>query len=252
MINFGFKDAIDIFLVALLLYYFYKVMKRSSAANIFSGIIVFLIVWIIFSQILGLKLMGTMLNYIVNIGALALVVLFQEEIRRFLSTIGTSGRNHILSRLFRPKKQDVTSHEDIIPIIMACINMSREKIGALIIIEHNITLNEYISSGDIIDANINQRLIENIFFKNSPLHDGAMIIRNKRIAAAGCILPVSHNTEIPKQLGLRHRSALGISEKTDALAIVVSEETGSISAAYQSVLHHDLSADQLETLLVKV
>ena len=96
MINFGFKDAIDIFLVALLLYYFYKVMKRSSAANIFSGIIVFLIVWIIFSQILGLKLMGTMLNYIVNIGALALVVLFQEEIRRFLSTIGTSGRNHIL------------------------------------------------------------------------------------------------------------------------------------------------------------
>ena len=119
MINFGFKDAIDIFLVALLLYYFYKVMKRSSAANIFSGIIVFLIVWIIFSQILGLKLMGTMLNYIVNIGALALVVLFQEEIRRFLSTIGTSGKNHILLRLFRPKKIETTSHEDIIPIIIA-------------------------------------------------------------------------------------------------------------------------------------
>ncbi len=251
MINFGFKDAVDIFLVALLLYYIYRLMKRSSAANIFSGIIVFLIVWIIFSQILGLKLMGTMLNYIVNIGALALVVLFQEEIRRFLSTIGTSGKNHILLRLFRPKKLEAASHEDIIPIIMACINMSREKTGALIVIEHNIGLNEYISSGDIIDANINQRLLENIFFKNSPLHDGAMIIRNKRIAAAGCILPVSHNTDIPKELGLRHRSAMGISEKTDALAIVVSEETGEISAAYNGILYQALSADKLEALLTQ-
>ncbi len=251
MINFGFKDAIDILLVALLLYYIYKLLKRSSAATVFSGIIVFIIVWIIFSQILNLKLMGTMLNYVINIGALALVVLFQEEIRHFFSTIGTSGKNHIFLRLFRPKKQEIASHQAIIPIIMACINMSREHVGALIVMERNIGLGEYISSGDLIDANINQRLIENIFFKNSPLHDGAMIIRKQRITAAGCILPVSHNDDIPKQLGLRHRSAIGISEKTDALAIVVSEETGEISVANKGVLHLALSGDQLEAMLTQ-
>jgi len=251
MINFSIKDAFDIFLVALLLYYIYRLMKRSSGATIFSGIIVFIIVWIIFSQILNFKLMGTMLNYIINVGALVLVVLFQEEIRLFLSTIGTSGRNHTLLRLFRPKKQETTSHQAIIPIIMACINMSREKVGALIVIERNIGLSEYINSGDLIDANISQRLIETIFFKNSPLHDGAMIIRKQHIAAAGCILPVSHNDDIPKQLGLRHRSAIGISEKTDALAIVVSEETGEISVASQGILHQALSGDQLEAMLTQ-
>ena len=129
--------------------------------------------------------------------------------------------------------------------------MSREKVGALIVIERNIGLSEYINSGDLIDANISQRLIETIFFKNSPLHDGAMIIRKQHIAAAGCILPVSHNDEIPKQLGLRHRSAIGISEKTDALAIVVSEETGEISVANQGILHQALSGDQLEAMLTQ-
>lgn len=252
MINFGFKDILDILLVALLIYYIYKLMKRSSAANIFSGIVVFLIVWIVFSQIFQLKLMGTMLNYIVNIGALALVVLFQEEIRRFLANIGSGGRTHVLLDLFRSKKQTKISHEEIIPIIMACINMSREKIGALIIIERLDGLREYIHSGDQIDGIINQRLIENIFFKNSPLHDGAMIIRENRIAAAGCILPVSHSEDIPKNFGLRHRSALGISEKTDALAIVVSEESGHISVARNGQLHSPLTADQLEAMLSQI
>ena len=253
MISFEIKDLIDILLVALMLYYIYQLMKRSSAATIFSGIIVFLIVWIIFSQILNFKLMGTMLNYIVNVGALALVVLFQEEIRRFLSSIGTSGKKHFLFNLLHYyKKQDKdTTHEDIMPIILACINLSRQKIGALIIIENNEPLTEYINSGDLIDANISQRLIENIFFKNSPLHDGAMIIRKKRIAAAGCILPVSHSAYIPKSFGLRHRSALGIAEKSDALAIVVSEETGNISVAYQGTLHANVTTDKLESFLSK-
>ena len=249
MITFSFKDVIDILLVALVLYYIYKLMKRSSAANIFSGIIVFIIVWIVFSQILNFRLMGTMMNYIINIGALALVVLFQEEIRRFLSTIGTTGKHNFIINFLRGKHPDNATHEDIMPIVLACLNMSKKKVGALIIIEQQIGLSEYISSGDTIDANINQRLIENIFFKNSPLHDGAMIIRKKRIAAAGCILPVSHDGDIPKQFGLRHRAALGISQKTDALAIVVSEETGTISAAKNGSFHVNLTADELAAFI---
>lgn len=249
MINFSIKDAVDILLVAALIYYIYKLMKRSSAANIFSGIIIFLLVWIIFAQIFNFRLFGTMLNYVVNIGALALVVLFQEEIRRVLSTIGTGGRNHYLLRFLRNKNLAAATHEDIMPIVLACMNMSKKKVGALIIIERKIGLSEYMQSGDTIDANINQRLIENIFFKNSPLHDGAMIVSNKRIVAAGCILPVSHSSDIPKSFGLRHRAALGISQKTDALAIVVSEETGSISAALTGKFHVNLTADELEALI---
>ena len=129
--------------------------------------------------------------------------------------------------------------------------MSQDKIGALIIIERSIGLNEYISSGEEIDAKINNSLIQNVFFKNSPLHDGAMIIRGKRIVAAGCILPVSHSADIPKSLGLRHRAALGISQKTDALAIIVSEETGSISSAIDGKFQLNLTPDELETILTE-
>jgi uncharacterized protein (TIGR00159 family) len=134
---------------------------------------------------------------------------------------------------------------------MACLNMSKQKTGALIIIERAVSLREEMSSGDYINANISQRLIENIFFKNSPLHDGAMIISGKRIHSAGCILPVSHDTDIPKSLGLRHRAALGISQKSDCLAIIVSEETGNISLASNGKLRLRLGAEELEQLLTK-
>lgn len=140
-------------------------------------------------------------------------------------------------------------HEDIMPIVMACISMSKGKVGALIVIERDFPLDDIIRTGDVIDANINQRLIENIFFKNSPLHDGAMIIRKKRIEAAGCILPVSHNLDIPKELGLRHRAALGMSQESDALCIIVSEETGDISVAHRGQFHLKLNAEQLESFL---
>ena len=133
--------------------------------------------------------------------------------------------------------------------LLSWLNMSKGKVGALIVIEKNFPLDDIARTGDIIDANINQRLIENIFFKNSPLHDGAMIISNKRIKAAGCILPVSHNLNIPKELGLRHRAALGISQETDALSIIVSEETGGISIAYQGEFYLRLSAEELERML---
>ena len=135
------------------------------------------------------------------------------------------------------------------PIVMACLNMSKGKVGALIVIEKSFPLEDIVRTGDIIDAAVNQRLIENIFFKNSPLHDGAMIINNNRIKAAGCILPVSHNLDIPKELGLRHRAALGISQETDAMAIIVSEETGGISIAYQGKFYLKLNAEELERML---
>jgi uncharacterized protein (TIGR00159 family) len=141
--------------------------------------------------------------------------------------------------------------EIIMPIVMASMNMSRGKVGALIVIERAMPLDEIAVTGDQIDSNINQRLIENIFFKNSPLHDGAMIVSKKRIKAAGCILPVSHDMDIPKELGLRHRAAMGVSQESDAVAIVVSEETGGISVAVKGEFHLRLSAEELESILTK-
>lgn len=253
MLTFGIKDIIDIFSVAILLYYIYRLMKESSSAKIFIGIIIFIVVWIFVSQIFEMRLLGSILDKLVNVGSLALIVLFQEEIRQFFSSIGTRPGTLFLKRFFKSLKQKETNvhREDIMPIVMACINMSKQKVGALIIIERYVGLSEYIDTGDIINANITQQLIENIFFKNSPLHDGAMIISHQRLRAAGCILPISHDTDIPKSLGLRHRAALGISQKSDCLAVVVSEETGSISIAEKGTFRLRLSGEELESALSK-
>ena len=147
------------------------------------------------------------------------------------------------------RKKENVDREAILPIVMACMSMGRGKVGALIVMERGVSLQDISETGDIIDARIDQRLIENIFFKNSPLHDGAMVIAKKRIKAAGCILPVSHNQNIPKELGLRHRAAMGISQDSDAVAIVVSEETGRISVAIKGEFQLRLTAEQLESIL---
>lgn len=251
MLSFGLKDILDILLVALLLYYIYRLMKESSSANIFAGIIIFLVVWIFVSQVFEMRLLGTILDKVVNVGSLALIILFQEEIRHFFSTIGARKGTNLFVRLLRGKKgrEGKVHREDIMPIVMACMNMSKQKVGALIIIERYVGLSEYVATGDLIQANITQRLIENIFFKNSPLHDGAMIISHKHIKAAGCILPIAHDTDIPKSLGLRHRAALGISQKSDCLAIIVSEETGNISIAENGAFRLRLSAEELESAI---
>lgn len=252
-LEFGIKDIIDIFLVALMLYYIYRLMRESRSVNAFNGIMVFVVVWLFVSQVLEMRLLGTILDKLVGMGLLAVIVIFQEEIRKFLFNLGGHQRMRILKRFFTSSKQkDKDSKEVkqmIMPLVMASINMSRQKVGALIVLERSATLDDIVATGDKIDANINQRLIENIFFKNSPLHDGAMIISDKRIKAAGCILPVSHDLSIPKELGLRHRAAMGISEETDALAIVVSEETGSISVAIKGRFRLRLSAEELESIL---
>ena len=250
-INFGIKDLIDILLVAYLLYQTYRLMKDSGSINIFVGILVFIGSWVIVSQVLEMRLLGSILDKLTSVGVLAIFILFQDEIRKFLVNLGSQKRLGNLLNYFTKNKKDTVEKTDIMPIVMACMSMSKSKTGALIVIEKNLTLNEIIRTGETINADVNQRLIENIFFKNSPLHDGAMIIRGQQIIAAGCILPVSHDLNIPKELGLRHRAAMGVSQETDALAIIVSEETGGISAAYKGQFHLRLTAEELERILTK-
>lgn len=252
LLGFSIKDLIDILLVALMLFYFYKLMKESGSLNLFIGIFIFIILWLLVSQILQMKLLGGILDTLVSVGALALIVLFQDEIRRFLREIGSQNRVRRIIEMFTGKKEVKTDHAEMMPIVMACMNMSKRKEGALIVIEQGDKLGEIIKTGESIDAAINQLLIENIFFKNSPLHDGAMVISQKRIVAAGCLLPVSHSMDIPKSLGLRHRAALGVAQETDAIAIVVSEETGAITVAHRGALHRWLTAEQLEKLLFEL
>ena len=251
LLGFSIKDFIDIVLVALMLFYFYKLMRETGSLNLFLGILIVVIIWVVVSQILEMRLLGGIMDTLVSVGALALIVLFQDEIRRFLRDIGSQNRVRQILDFFTGKKEAKVDHAEMMPIVMACMNMAKRKEGALIVVEHNIKLGEYIKTGETINADINQLLIENIFFKNSPLHDGAMIIRHKQIVAAGCILPVSHDLNIPKELGLRHRAAMGVSQETDALAIIVSEETGGISAAYKGQFHLRLTAEELERILTK-
>lgn len=251
--EFGIKDVVDIFLVALMLYYIYRLMKESRSLNVFIGIMMFVVLWIFVSRILEMRLLGSIMDKLVSVGVIALIILFQEDIRKFLYNLGAHQRVRTIVKLFSSGKDNVSEQdkETIMPIVMACMNMSRRKEGALIVIERSTPLDDIVETGDVIDANINQRLIENIFFKNSPLHDGAMIISKRRVKAAGCILPVSHNMDIPKELGLRHRAAMGISQECDAIAVVVSEETGGISVAVKGQFQLRLSAEKLESILTK-
>lgn len=252
--EFGIKDIIDILLVAILLYYIYRLMKESRSLNVFMGILVFVVLWLVVAQVLQMRLLGSILDKFVSVGVIVLVVLFQEEIRKFLYNLGAHQRMRTFRRFFsiNEKKQDPQKLKQVImPIVMSCMSMSKKKVGALIVIQRTTPLDDIVATGESLDASINQRLIENLFFKNSPLHDGAMIIAGDRIKAAGCILPVSHDLNIPKELGLRHRAALGITHESDSIAIVVSEETGGISVAIHSLFQLRLTAEKLESILTQ-
>lgn len=244
------KDVIDILLVAFFLYQTYRLMKGSGTIPIFSGIVSFIVVWIIVSQVLEMRLMGAILDKFISVGFIVLVILFQDEIRRFLLALGSHRGWRFLSKLFTKKNgKDENESKFITPVSLACMNMARKKTGALIVIQQNMDLSVYEHTGEMFNADVNARLIENIFFKNSPLHDGAMIISDNRIKAAGCILPVAQNAAIPKDLGLRHRSGLGMSMETDALVIIVSEEKGTISVANNGKLAIDITAEDLQQVL---
>ena len=252
--EFGIKDVIDIVLVALMLFYIYRLMKESRSLNVFMGILVFVVLWLLVSQILGMKLLGSIMDKLVSVGVIGLIIIFQEDIRKFLYNLGAHQRTKALRRLFYKGDKELDREhlkQVIMPIVMSCMSMSKKKIGALIVLQRASPLDDIVATGERIDAAVSQRLIENIFFKNSPLHDGAMVIADHRIKAAGCILPVSHDLNIPKELGLRHHAALGITHESDCLAIVVSEETGGISVAIRSQFQLRLTAEKLESILTQ-
>lgn len=231
-IELRFFDVIDILLVASLLYGLYYLLRGTVAINIFLGIVAVFMVWKLVTA-LQMELLGDILGAFISVGFIALIIIFQPEIRQFLLALGTTGfLKRFQQRIQLPFFK--TSDEAIIEfdiITKTCVSMARKNIGALIVITRQNGLYQASQTGVLIDAEISQALIENIFFKNTPLHDGAMIISQNRIKAAGCILPVTKKLNLPDRPGLRHRAGLGITEQSDALAIIVSEETGKISLA---------------------
>jgi uncharacterized protein (TIGR00159 family) len=248
-ISFGIKDAIDIFLVAFLMYHVYKLMKSSGTLTIFSGVVSIIVLWLLVSQVLEMRLIGAIFDKFISVGFLVLVILFQDEIRRFLFALGSNKGWRFIFNLFKKKDSGEESQKYIAPVVLACMNLAKKKMGALIVIQREVNLSAYMQTGEMFNADVNSHLIENIFFKNSPLHDGAMIIADNQIKAGGCILPVAHNVIIPKEMGLRHRSGLGMSIETDALVIIVSEERGSITVAHNGKLSIDISAEDLQQIL---
>ncbi|WP_445749673.1 diadenylate cyclase CdaA [Polaribacter sp.] len=229
-IPFSFLDVLDILLVAILLYYIYKLLKGTVAINIFIGIALIFIIWKI-TQALKMEMLSSILGYLLSGGVIALMIVFQQEIRKFLLMIGTTNFSNKRSFLKQLKflQSEISPEIDTESILKACTNLSKTKTGALIVIERTNSLDFLINTGDAINALINNVILESIFFKNSPLHDGATIIRDNYIVATRVVLPISDNSKIPSRFGLRHRAALGISEKTDAVCLLVSEETGEIS-----------------------
>jgi len=247
-------DVIDILLVSVLLYQMYRIIKGTIAFSIFIGFFLVYVSWLVIKA-LNLELLSTLMGQFIGVGVLALIVVFQQEIRRFLLLIGTNyqtKRSFGFDKLFASEKIKPATNFQIKEIVRACDNLARSKTGALIVIPHNSELKDIIRSGEKMNARISSALLETIFFKTTPLHDGAVVIPGNRIAAARCILPLTERNDLASGLGLRHRAAIGISEATDALAIAVSEETGNISLAIQGELMHKISVVQLTTELEKV
>jgi uncharacterized protein (TIGR00159 family) len=245
-----FIDIVDIALVAYLMYRLYKLIRGTIAQNIFFGLFAFVVFWL-FIKSLNMELSATILDNIVNVGVIALIVVFQQEIRRFFLLLGTKyniANKLSVEKLFSGQSSGVMTIYNK-PIVRTCQNLSKTKTGALMVLSKKSEMLDYVQTGELVNAVISSQLLENIFFKNSPLHDGAVIIAQNKIKAAGCILPVSQNLDLPKKLGLRHRAALGVTEATDASAIVVSEETGKISFFQAGKIHHGVSSEELEKLL---
>ncbi|AOW20402.1 diadenylate cyclase CdaA [Urechidicola croceus] len=228
-LDYSFLDVLDVVLVAILLYYIYKLLRGSVAINIFIGITIIFLMWKI-TQVLEMEMLSGILGTLISGGVIALIVVFQQEIRKFLLMLGTtnfaSKRNFLKQLKFL--KGDVYIETDVETIVNSCESMGKAKTGALIVFERSQSLDFVKSLGDRMNAEVNAPILESIFYKNSPLHDGAIIIKDNTIVATRVVLPLS-NKDLPTRFGLRHRAAIGITEKTDAVCIVVSEETGKTS-----------------------
>ena len=245
-VPFTFIDFIDIILVAAIMFWIYRATRGTNAPYIISGIIMIYLMWVVV-RTLNMELLSNILGQFVSVGVIALIIVFQPEIRRFLQMIGMrQKRFNFIARIFN--RNDNTSVTIIAPIVQACREMSAHKTGALIVIGRQSDLRLITEGGIAIDAKISTPLLENIFFKNAPLLDGAVVIQGDRIVEANCILPVSQS-DVPNSYCTRHRAAIGMSEISDAIILVVSEETGGISIAHGGTIHRDIAPDQLANLL---
>jgi len=250
-LNIGWLDLIDIGLVALLIYQVYNLVRGSVASRVFIGYLLVYFTYLLVKA-LGLHLLTTILEYFISVGALALIIIFQHEIRRFLLYVGKSTNfinNRWIRRLVLRQPQTADSQTPLKPLIETCKTLSAEFSGGLLVLQRNDDLEKFIQSGEVINATVSKLLLLAIFSQYSPLHDGAVVISGGKILAARCILPVSEDDELPPAMGFRHRAALGMSEATDAAIIAISEESGRLSLAVNGELHANLSLTELENRL---
>lgn len=249
-ITIRFLDILDILLVALLLYQLYRLIRGTLAFNIVIGLFSLYLLWLVV-RALNMQLLGSIMGQFIGVGVLALIVVFHPEIRKFLVFIGSNynlNKVFSLDKLFGSNREKSVTSKQVEVLTEACFSLSKSKTGALIVVARNSLLTEQISTGEQLNANISSSLLRTIFFKNTPLHDGAVIIKDNRIVAAGCILPLTQR-DLDKTLGLRHRAAIGITENTDAVTIIVSEERGSVSLAVEGELKRRVSREVLLELL---
>ena len=242
----GIADAFDILIVAFLIYQLLRLIRKNNSMRVAKGII-FILVMLWLSGVLRLTMINYLLRKAVELGLIAILIIFQPEMRRLLEKMGSRR----FSELFGGDLRSFHTESAITQTVLACADMSRSRTGALIVFVRDNQLTEPISTGTLVDAEVTAELLKNIFFVKAPLHDGAVIIKDGRIAAAGCMLPMSNNMNLSRHLGIRHRAGIGMSERSDAVVLIVSEETGAISIAVDGMLKRHLSTETVETLLRK-
>jgi uncharacterized protein (TIGR00159 family) len=250
-LQFQWKDALDIILVAILLYQLYRLVKGTAALNIFIGVaVVYLFYRMV--RLAEMELFSSILGKFIDVGVIALLIVFQQELRRFFLFVGSYnvvGGQRFTKALFNWGAESKHTSLDISAVVRSCKNMSDSNTGAIMVITRNNDLKFYTNTGDPIDAKVSVRMLESIFYKNSPLHDGAVVISNNTIRAARCVLPVTENADFPAHLGMRHRAAVGVTENADCIAIIVSEQTGEISVAMDGKMQSNLSTEELKSYL---
>ncbi len=244
ILTMSFSDIIDILIVAILIYVCIKLIRRTNAIRLARGIVIVLLALVV-SDLLNLRMINSLFRRIVELGLIAIIIIFQPEIRRLLERMG-SGK---FSYFFGVPGVPATTEAAINQTVLACTRMAESRTGALIVFERTSSLNDAMVTGTIVNADVSSELLRNIFFVNSPLHDGAVIMRDGRIAAAGCMLPLSKNASLSSDLGMRHRAGIGVSEQSDAVVAIVSEETGSISVAIDGMLKRHLTAEAFSKIL---
>ena len=241
----NFLDVLDVLIVAFIVYQVLKLLRGTSVESVIKGIVLLLVLYFV-SEMVGLNVINFVLRNTAQVGLLAVIVVFQPELRRMLESLGSSK----LTTLLRRTEDETEVRVMIREIVDACSSMSWSRTGALIVFERRKQLDEILTAATEIDAKTTSELVKNIFFVKAPLHDGAMVIRQARIRAAGCVLPLTENEALPKELGTRHRAGIGITEQTDAVSVIVSEETGVISVAINGAIRRNLSPETLENLLI--